>query len=191
MATLELSRLDSIITAATELFKKKGYAGTSMRDLAESVGIEAGSLYSHVQSKDEILQNICLGMANKFVSEIDTVLSTPNCTSTEQLELAIKGHVRIITDDINATSVFWNEWKYLHEPYLTDLSKMQIEYEHKFKSILDQGVTIGEFLITDTIFTTMALLSALNGLQKWRTYSMPPEDLGCAFSELFISGIKR
>ena len=190
MSTLQLTRLDEILETATELFKSKGFVGTSMRDLADVVGMEASSLYSHVDSKDELLQNICFRMAEKFTKHIGLVLDTPNCSYTELLEMTIQGHVRIIAEDLNATAVFWNEWKYLAEPSQSELSRLQVVYEQKFKSILDAGVENGEFIINDTIFTTMGILSSLNGLQKWRTYSMPPEDLGCAFSDLFISGIK-
>ena len=190
MSTLQATRLESILEIATDLFKSKGYMGTSMRDLAEVVGIEAASLYSHVDSKDELLQNICFRMAEKFMQSIDQALQTPNCSQTELLEMIIRDHVRIITEDLNATAVFWNEWKYLSEPALTELSQLQVDYEYKLKALLEAGVAAGEFRIKDTTFTTMAMLSSLNGLQKWRTYSMEPEDLGQAFAELFISGIK-
>ena len=191
MAISEISRKEQIIATATNLFKNNGYAGTSMRDLANEVGIEAASIYSHLNSKDEILQAICFGMANKFLLHIDSVLEKEECSYKEKLNLAIQGHVSIITDDINATSVFWNEWKYMQEPWLTDFSKMQIDYESKFKTILECGVEANEFCIEDVTFTTMAILSSLNGLQKWRTYSMPPEDLSKSFAELFITGIKN
>lgn len=190
MSTFQLTRLDEILEVATDLFKANGFMGTSMRDLAEAVGIEAASLYSHVDSKDELLQNICFRMAEKFTETIDRFTNTPNCSQTEILEMLIQEHVRIITEDINAMAVFWNEWKYLSEPAHSSLAQMQIDYEQKFKAILDEGVESGEFAIADTGFTTMSILSALNGLQKWRSYSMPPEDLGCAFSDLFIKGIK-
>jgi AcrR family transcriptional regulator len=191
MAVSEISRRDQIIETATTLFKSKGFSGSSMRDLANEVGIEAGSLYSHVSSKDEILQTICFNMANKFLNHIDTILAEENCTNEEKLNLAIQGHARIITEDINSTSVFWNEWKYMQEPWLSDFSKMQIEYETKFKSILEIGMAEEEFCIDDLTFTTMAMLSSLNGLQKWRTYSQSPEELGNSFAHLFISGIKN
>ncbi len=190
MGVTEISRKERLIAIATDLFKANGYAGTSMRDLAAAVGIEAGSLYSHVRSKEEILQAICFGMANKFMRHLDQVLARKDCPCTEKLHAAITGHVAIITADINATSVFWNEWKYMQEPWLTDFSKMQIEYEAKFRSVLEAGIKTGEFCLADPVFTTSAILSSLNGLQKWRTYSMPPEDLGQAFADLFIKGIK-
>lgn len=191
MVVIKDSRKNQIIETATQLFKSKGYSGTSMRDLANEVGMVVGGLYSHVNSKDEILQNICFDMANKFLHHIDNVLSMKNLCSEEKLDQAIQGHVRIISADINATSVFWNEWKYLHDPWLSDFSKMQIEYENKFRSILEGGVTAGEFNIEDPSFTTMAILSSLNGLQKWRTYSQSPEELGNSFAQLFITGIKN
>ena len=191
MVVIKDSRKNQIIETATQLFKSKGYSGTSMRDLATEVGLVVGGLYSHVNSKDEILQNICFDMANKFLHHIDNVLSVENFSNEEKLDQAIQGHVRIISADINATSVFWNEWKYLPDPWLSDFSKMQIEYESKFRSILENGVAAGEFSIIDPSFTTMAILSSLNGLQKWRTYSQSPEELGSSFAQLFITGIKN
>jgi len=190
MAIIKISRKNQIIESAKDLFKSKGFAGTSMRDLANSVGIEAPSLYSHVNSKDDLLQTICFGMAHKFLHHINEILALASLTNTEKLQMAIQGHVSIITEDINATSVFWNEWKYMREPWLGDFSKMQIEYETKFRSIMEGGIQTNEFAIADPIFTCMAMLSSLNGLQKWRTYSLPPEELGNSFANLFISGIK-
>ena len=191
MVVIKDSRKNQIIETATQLFKSKGYSGTSMRDLATEVGLVVGGLYSHVNSKDEILQSICFDMANKFLHHINNVLSMDGISTEARLDLAIQGHVKIISADINATSVFWNEWKYLRDPWLSDFSKMQIEYETKFRSILEDGVIAGEFNIDDSSFTTMAILSSLNGLQKWRTYSQLPEELGSSFAQLFIIGIKN
>src|ERR1051325_4646194 len=72
------TRKDVIIAKAAKLFREKGFSATSMRDLAEHVGVEAASLYNHISSKAEILQEICFKTANNFMSHIEEVDATPN-----------------------------------------------------------------------------------------------------------------
>ena len=55
-----------ILDVAVELFKEKGYMGSSVRDLATRLNIKAASLYAHIRSKEEILEWICFGIATIF-----------------------------------------------------------------------------------------------------------------------------
>ena len=64
--TETLTRKERIIQVAEKLFKEKGFMATSMRDIAGELNIEAASLYSHIKSKDEILETICFRMADQF-----------------------------------------------------------------------------------------------------------------------------
>ena len=73
MAIENISRKEQITTAAARLFREKGFEAASMRDIAASLGIEAASLYSHIKSKDEILETICFNMAGKLLKAIDEV----------------------------------------------------------------------------------------------------------------------
>ena len=58
-----------IIQKAALLFKSKGYTATSMRELADTVGVEAPSLYNHIGSKSELLQAICFKVGNEFTEQ--------------------------------------------------------------------------------------------------------------------------
>src|SRR4051812_19061502 len=114
MSSLTISRKDQIEHIATALFKSRGYAATSMRDLATGLGIEAASLYSHIKSKEEILQRICFGMANEFFEGLKEAEKTVS-TAREKLEGAIRSHLNVLTKKPEATAVFLNEWRHMSE----------------------------------------------------------------------------
>ena len=75
-ARKKASKKDLILQKAAIMFREKGFAATSMRDLAESVGIEAASLYNHIRSKNEILEAICFDVANRFNANMEQLDSS-------------------------------------------------------------------------------------------------------------------
>lgn len=66
----KINKKELILSEAAMLFKEKGFGGTSMRDLAEKVGMEAASMYNHIKSKNEILELICFKIANQYISQL-------------------------------------------------------------------------------------------------------------------------
>ena len=71
METSKLSRREQIVLASAKLFREKGFEAASMRDIARALGIEAASLYSHIKSKDELLEIICFSMGDRLLKAID------------------------------------------------------------------------------------------------------------------------
>nr|GFC94191.1 hypothetical protein [Tanacetum cinerariifolium] len=66
-----------ILEEAAKLFKDKGYVGTSMRDIAGQVGMEAASMYNHIKSKDEILDSICFRISDIYIAQLQEVEQLP------------------------------------------------------------------------------------------------------------------
>ncbi|NND10648.1 MAG: helix-turn-helix transcriptional regulator, partial [Flavobacteriaceae bacterium] len=60
------TRKQEIINTSAKLFKEKGFSAVTMRDLAQAMGIKAASLYNHINSKQEILTNIIISIAEEF-----------------------------------------------------------------------------------------------------------------------------
>lgn len=193
METSNLSRKEQVIRKAAELFREKGYAASSMRDLAQKLGIEAASLYSHIKSKEEILQNLCFDMAAEFRKSLDEVEQL-NVTSGEKLKRGIIGHIQVMAKDLTASAVFMNEHRHLSQPWLRQFLLLRINYINRFKEIIEQGVRSGEFKSTiDRKLAVMTLFSSLNWMPMWYDPSsaINSAELGEQLADMLVNGLKK
>ncbi len=185
------SRKDQVIDMAAVLFRQHGYSATSMRDLANALGIEAASLYSHIKSKEEILQHLCFGMAEKFRSKLEEVEKS-QLNSSSKLRAGIVAHIHVMSNNLTASAVFMNEHRHLSEPYLRNFLLLRINYINRFKKIIQEGIDKGEFINVDTKLAVMTLFSSLNWMPHWYDPSgvIDPESLGNQLSDMLIDGMK-
>ena len=186
------NRKQQIEEKATTLFQERGYAATSMRDLAQVLGIEAASLYSHIKSKEEILQKICFRMADEFFEAWKDVTSEDSSFSAK-MEKAVIAHVNVITKDTDASAVFFNEWRHLSEPFLSEFLAMRNDYEGRFIQIIKDGIATGEFEDVDEKFMMLTILSSLNWTHNWYKPegSLTPEEIASRLSNLILNGLKN
>lgn len=191
--TATLSRKDQVIRSAAQLFREKGYAASSMRDLAQKLGIEAASLYSHIKSKEEILQSLCFDMATEFRKSLQEVESK-NVSASEKLKLGIIGHIQVMAKDLVASAVFMNEHRHLSQPFLRDFLLLRINYINRFKDIIEQGIASGEFKENvDKKLAVMTLFSSLNWMPMWYDpqSNIMPADIGRQLADMLVMGLKR
>lgn len=176
---------------AQSLFRQKGYSATSMREIAEAVGIKAASLYNHFKKKEEILADICFDLANQFFQAIGEVESM-EVSATRTLKEAIKAHVKVITKDLDASGVFLHEWRSLDDKNLQNFISQRKEYEKHFYQIIEKGIQKEEFKSVDTHFFCLGLFSAMNWLYDWYkpTGKLSPEDIANQLFHLLFDGLK-
>lgn len=192
-AAVNSSRKEQVIRKAAELFREKGYAASSMRDLAQKLGIEAASLYSHIKSKEEILRNLCFDMATEFRKSLDAV-EKQNVSASEKLRLGIIGHIQVMARDLTASAVFMNEHRHLSQPYLRDFLLLRINYINRFKLMIEEGIHNGEFKETiDKKLAVMTLFSSLNWMPQWYdpVGTIEPVELGQQLSDMLVNGLKK
>jgi AcrR family transcriptional regulator len=189
-----LSRKEQIFRTAAELFREKGYVASSMRDLAQRLGIEAASLYSHIRSKEEILHNICFDMAAEFRKSLEEVEKQKNLSASEKLRRGIVGHVQVMAKDLTASAVFMNEHRHLSQPYLRDFLLLRINYINRFKSIIEEGVKTGEFKSNiDVKLAVMTLFSSFNWMPQWYQPGgvVDSVELGRQLTDMLLYGLKK
>jgi TetR/AcrR family transcriptional regulator, cholesterol catabolism regulator len=190
---VNLSRKEQVIRKAAELFREKGYAASSMRDLAQKLGIEAASLYSHIKSKEEILQSLCFDMAAEFRKSLEEVEKQKGSLS-DKLKNGIIGHIQVMARDLTASAVFMNEHRHLSQPNLRQFLLLRINYINRFKAIIEQGIQSGEFKSTiDTKLAVMTLFSSLNWMPQWYdpNSNIVPSVLGNQLADMLVNGLKK
>src|SRR5215470_15736920 len=89
---LSPDREEQVRAAALRLFKEKGYHATSMRDIAAEVGINKGSLYSYIRSKEDLLIPVFERAMGLLLIEIEAISADVSLVPTERLRRAIHAH---------------------------------------------------------------------------------------------------
>jgi len=186
------NRKDHIQEAAQRLFRENGYSATSMSDLANEVGIEAASLYSHIESKEEILRTICFEMADQFFDGLASV-EDAGLPEDKKLELAIASHIEVIALNRSASAVFFHDSRHLGEPYHSDFKLMRRRYENYFKKIIERGIEQKIFRCVDSTFTVRTLFSAMNWTYAWHGSGKndTPEIITKKITSLILEGLSK
>ncbi len=160
------SKKELILRRAATMFREKGFSATSMRDLAETVGIEAASLYNHIRSKNEILEAICFDVANIFNTNMEAVESSRQ-KSISKIEELLRFHIRQMVQNYEAVYVSDREWKHLDEPYLSNFQNQRRSYRKKFAGIIEEGIERNEIRKIDAPTAVLIILHAVSGIESW------------------------
>jgi AcrR family transcriptional regulator len=137
-----------IAERAAVLFKQKGFKATSMRQLADAVGVEAPSLYNHIGSKSELLQLICFKVADKFTVNLSTIENQESNVKSK-IESVIRFHIRMMLDN------FLNQRR---------------NYEKRLVALIEKGINKKEFKKNNAYVIVLTILSAVRGLEFWQRH---------------------
>ena len=163
---LNSTKKETIIEAAATLFHVKGFNATSMRDLAEQVGVEAASLYNHIRSKSELLQEICFKVANEFTANIEAVDNSGQ-QAISKVEALLRFHIHQMIYHYESVYVSDREWKHLTDPYLSNYQNQRRIYRKRFAAIIEEGIQKKEIKNMDAPTAVLIILHAVSGIESW------------------------
>jgi AcrR family transcriptional regulator len=181
-----------MVRAAARLFSERGYHGTSMQDLAGVLGVLRGSLYAHIGSKEELLHDVVERGAQRFLERgADAVaLDAP---APERLRAFLVGHIETAIEQLEAGTVFLNEWRYLSDERRADITRKRHRYEDMVRTILSEGIRRGQFRADiDVPLAARLVLSAGNWIYAWYREGgeMSPRDVGTGFADMLVRGLE-
>ena len=186
------SKKEFILKKAAQMFREKGFAATSMRDLAETVGIEAASLYNHIRSKNEMLESICFDVANRFTIFMDE-LESGNQGTIKKIETLLRFHIKQMIETFEEVIVCDREWKHLDEPYLSNFHNQRRSYRKRFAAIIEEGISKNEIKKIDAPTAVLIMLHSVNGIESWHrsTAKISSKDLEDNMVLIMVDGLRK
>jgi TetR/AcrR family transcriptional regulator, cholesterol catabolism regulator len=185
-------RRAELIRAAARLFSTRGYHGTSMQHLADALGLQRGSLYAHIGSKQDLLFDVVEEGAEHFLARGEEAVALEG-PAAERLRALLVGHVETAAQHLESATVFLNEWRYLSPQPRAEIKAKRDAYEAMLVRIIEEGISAGDFRPdADVRFATLLTLSAGNWTYAWYKPGgdMTPRDIGERFAELIIKGLE-
>jgi AcrR family transcriptional regulator len=183
------TRRSELTREAAKLFAQKGYHGTSIGDIAEALGVQKGSLYSHIKSKDDLLWETLSEGATAFHAALDAI--PDDVAPAEKIRLALRGHLRVVAEQLDVATVFVQEWRYLEDARRDRFVAERRRYEERIRELLREGRDLGELRSDlDVGSAARLLLSAVNWAYTWLRPGRDTDDLADRFFALLIDGMR-
>ena len=168
-STANGTKKDAIIKKAAALFRNKGFKASSMRELADKIGVEAPSLYNHIGSKSELLQDICFKVAADFTLHLTSVENSTDFTAIKITQL-IRFHIKMMLQHFDEVYVANHEWKHLEDVHLGEFLQQRKNYESRMVDLVKDGIAKGEFKNLHPHVAVLTILSAVRGLEFWQRH---------------------
>lgn len=160
-------RRQEIFDIATGLFSEKGYDQTSTKDIADAAGILKGSLYAHVESKEDILFAVVDDIHARFDAN-QAACDSLDASPYERLTAFLDGHIHVALSALEYHRIYSRDWLSLSAERYQIIRKKRDAYEQYLASLIGAAQRDGrvrEDLDPRLLSTTV--LAMLNSLQTW------------------------
>lgn len=159
------NRRKQLLEAAAELFSTRGYAGTSIRDIADAVGMLPGSIYYHFRSKEELLLAVHGEGVRLIMDAVNRALGATPADPWTRLEAAAEAHLKGLLTGGKFSMVVTPEFsRSIDEPLRTALIEERDRYEQIFRDLIDDLPLPPD---VSRSYLRLSLLGSLNWVVNW------------------------
>jgi AcrR family transcriptional regulator len=180
-----------ILRRAADAFRRKGFRGAGMREIAQGLGLAPGALYYYFESKEDLLhacQRLSLERLLRSAGEIAAAKAPP----AEKLRRLVLAHLSHVLGELGG-SFAHVEFQALPEEKLREVVRWRDAYEGLVRGLIDDGISKRAFRATDGKLAALALLGALNWAAVWwrPDGALTVEEVARQTADLFLKGLER
>ena len=150
--------------AALRLFARHGYAAVSMRQIAATVGVQAGALYAYTPDKQALLADLLREHMELLLAAWS---DTPADPPLVRLERFVRFHIAYSLDHSDSVFLSYMELRNLSSENRALIGSLRRRYEDDLTGILQAGAASGAMRLADPRLAAMALIAMLTGVTNW------------------------
>lgn len=171
-------RIDDILRTATGLLAERGYAATSLDEIAELLDLSKASLYHYFPSKEDLIM-ACLDRVGDETNRRLREVAASELSPRDRLRAAVRAQVLVLTRDQPAGAALYLRDVGLPEAAQARLRTFVEQHDRLFRAIIDEGVRAGELHVADPAVARLLMHGAINYIPSWYSQSrrMSPERL--------------
>ncbi len=184
------TRVD-ILKSAAKAFRKLGYHGATVEEIANALHMKKGNLYYYFRNKEEILFACHQYSLDRLMQLLEEVEAS-ELPADEQLRRLVHAFVHTILDELHGTALFL-DLEALSPAHLKAVIVRRDRFDHGVRQIVERGMASGEFTRADPKLLTFALMGAVNWIPRWFSPDGPAtsQQISEAFADFFVAGLRQ
>jgi len=180
-----------ILKSAAAAFRRRGYHGASVDQIASALEMTKGNLYYYFKNKEDILfacHDYSLDLLLALMADVQAEQSSPEA----KLRRLVLAFVHLILDELHATALTLDP-EALSPPLLKKIIAKRDQFDHGIRDIIQQGIDQGVFTPGDPKLIEFAMMGAVNWIPKWFDPAGPQtsDTIGAAFTNYLVGGLLK
>ena len=156
---------DRMLKAAAYCFNQKGYSGTSLKDVANRLGLTDAALYYYVRNKEELVYQCYMRAAELGREAMDRAVSEGD-SGFAQVQKYIRYHIEYMVDDRGPIAIM-SEIPSLSPDHRKDILEFSRSHSSRFEELLENGIRDGSIAACDVRMTGNSIMGSINWIPKW------------------------
>jgi AcrR family transcriptional regulator len=157
----------AIREAAASLFFDHGFKATSLRSVASAVGIQVGSLYNHIEGKDELLNDIMVAVMDELETSVTSAATAAGDSAVDRLRAAVDAHLRYHAQHAREVFIGNSELRSLNDRDRKAILGRRHEYELFMRRLIEEAAEESDAELLDSSLQTYALLALGMHISSW------------------------
>jgi AcrR family transcriptional regulator len=180
-----------ILKAAAAAFRRLGYHGATVEEIAAALQMKKGNLYYYFRNKEEILFACHQYSLDRLLAILDDI-ERSGVPAEQKLHRLIRSFVHTILDELHGTALFL-DLEALSPAHLRTVIARRDRFDKGMREVLKEGIRSGTFIYADAKLLSFAILGAVNWIPRWYSPDGPStsEEIADRFADYLIAGLRR